>query len=277
MEVRFQVRGGFHGPYSERYIVGTILVFVGFILLFLSVVVGWYIYELKYTDDGRYEWKLYLTKERFEASSEEMKDSERRDWDDSENEAIADVCGVAKWTIIFSLIITIVAIILILLIGSLSQSPMSLNTVQVILTVVAVSFALIAPLYFMVALPGGFEDDTDPDFKDEGPWDSFWGHNYDSEEHRKDKWHPSWGWFFAMVGGVLILSGGTVVYGAGKLDEKKRRSLQKAQTSFPVQPIPQQLQESVLLPLAQGSRTCPRCQSQVFNNASFCPFCGFRL
>ena len=234
---------GFKGPNSRKYVTATILMVIGMVLLIVTLAIPWYTwrYEIENKDEDK-SAEIVLnedlfggefvgtTKEDGEAVDEYK---EKGDWSD-EDDKVSDLYTNLSYIMIVSIILGAVGFVMVLVSGGSQTFKKSYNNAGFYLGLSAALLALLSVIVLMVALPLAHdatlgeeieEEDEDALFS-EGPWDSFWGSDSgDKEIHGNDiaystNWRPSFGWFIAMIGGVLYIAGGVIIYSAGKADQQ---------------------------------------------------------
>jgi len=302
--------GGYYGKNSEYFSAATALTVLGVVLFVLSLFLSWYQYislEESSDDSYRESWEAnyYLSEAKLTSKIDGESDTESVDWNDLDDNEISDALTTAKYIHIVTFIFSGLSLSAVISGGVLKQSGMTPKVVGLILAIVVILLSLVAPLYLAIQLPDAFEEEVGYDEDHRGPWSSFIGSRskYQDETHYKDKWYPSWGWYFSLLGGIFIMIGGRYVYVGGKKDEKLPHT--KTVLSHTQQPAllsqqiniapnmanpylqqgqqwgtPQLPQYTQIRPPPEGAAevfACPQCHHEVKQEFHLCPFCGCPL
>jgi len=226
---------GFFGPSGGSYKKAAIFSLVGMILIILTLVTSWYSITNtnEYGDEeettestvneGLFEIEMGYS---YTYDGETESDKESFGWGDfEEGGEVGDLYTNLKYIMIPAMIMGIVGFGLVLVSGFSITFRKSFTTAGMSLCSFAALLALMCAIVLMIALPKAheavFNEDGEAEESTSGPWDSFWGSDSegeDTEDVSSYNWHPSFGWFFALVGAVFFMLGGASVYKGGNAD-----------------------------------------------------------
>ena len=206
----------------QKWILAFIFALLGVILLGIAMGSSWF--QVKYEYDGEREDSSVNMKLRemifiieYNSSGDLEKTYSYSDemYDDSDIPQIMNLTFIfTNLALILTMLVIVFAILIVIKKGSMAKIGM-------IVALLAFVFALIAPLYLMVALPGTFDEKGDE--SEAGPQDSFFGSSEASTEDGtiKTTWGGTTGWFLAIVASVFNLLAFNMIRSAGKEIDSK--------------------------------------------------------
>ena len=204
----------------KSWIMPIILIIVSIVLLSISIAIPWYHFDINekdhingetYTSEGTIEYSIKGPKYEFDYPEVSLLEDEDEtyDWDETNLDETENVFGVLNGLLITSIIILIIALILNVLSG---QGFLSVNF-GIIFIVIGLIFVLIIPIYFAIALPVAFKEDTDGgEFQSDSvslKVSGFIGSDSDtfSEGDNSMKlsvsWYPTVGWFLSLIAMII--------------------------------------------------------------------------
>jgi len=214
--------------------VGLLMITGLFIALFSN---GWYYindkrkikyegyydyYDYEYDTEKVYYFGLSEVEEesrRVDEDGDVDKDKDSWDYDELEFYGQAEdadgLFNMATLVFILTLVGTIIAFGFVTL-GFLAGFRLIPGWIPLIVGIVASSCIMLGPIYMIPASPNAWDESLRDNFDDgdnpqEGPWDSFWGSDSDSNEDGylsvewDNSWGPGWAWYLSFTLGIMML------------------------------------------------------------------------
>lgn len=194
---------------DKKTLVGLVLSLIVVVLLGVALVGPWYSMKMEGTVmDVEMEVKADATLT--EMKAEGMGVTTTKKWSDEDApENQAKLYTNVYYIAIVTLVIAIISLICLILsgIGKLGIKIAGIK-IGAILLLITMIFAIVAPVYFAVAVPGAMHEDS-------ATWDKgFMGS--EEEAGMKTTWGPGYGWYLAIVAFVLALIGMIFTFIPGK-------------------------------------------------------------
>jgi len=287
---------GFYGPNVGRFVIAAFFAIIGFILIILSYFSCWYTWGFFIEDEdstSEVELKSYLDEAVVETNVDGDEDHSRVDWNDSDLDSMGEIFTILRYVQIIMILLAIISLITVILIGFLPH--ISNKGFGVALCAISLIIANVGPILIVFVLPDAFHKDfrdLEDDFHHPGPWEFFWGSDsgskYDNNNEPYDfehEWHPSYGWYFSMIGGWFLFFAGIILYGGLVRDEeipeiKKMREI-RLQKHTPmlsqqinIHPNIQDGNTPVQTEVAHDQFQVPTQQLQLESMKIFCANCG---
>lgn len=198
---------------EKKALMGLVLSLIVVVLLGVALVGTWWTYEMEGTGGSvTVDRKLQegtITTEVAGTSTTETK--AYKDTTGYEDSAAFKVYDNTYYITIAALILSVITLILLILVGI---GKVALVKIGVIFLLITMIFAVVAPVYFAVALPGAMDEDAE----DTGGYDKgFMGSESDYPMAGTDStWGPGYGWYLAIVAFVFALIGLIITVIPGK-------------------------------------------------------------
>lgn len=214
------IMGILSGKNRNKWIAGIVLVLLGTMLIIYSLLGGWYTYKLEagnvlMSADAVVSLDLRNIEIKMGESTAETS------WSDTDTE-LKDVFKYTLYVIVIASIFALVLLALTLF-GAYSKIIRHKKSILLLGTII-ILLSLIASLYVAISLPdkwSGLETEMSDEF-DNGPWNSFYGDSSYMEDSNiySSEWGPSYGWYAAIIGGILCISGSAIL---SKIEEDNKK------------------------------------------------------
>lgn len=186
---------------NKKLLIGILLAVVSLVLMGISLATPWYHQSVELTLLGtttESDTKYYLNHVECEIDGE----TESTDYDDLEDNKVVDTFHTTQTMAILGVVGTILALLGVALVAMKKLG----KKIAIILVLVGLILAIIAPLYLMATLPGAFKEAGEI-AGEKGPHKSFSGSSKEGGEEGeyKNSWGPATAWYLALVAALLLI------------------------------------------------------------------------
>lgn len=225
----------------NKAMIGGILAVIAVILLVTSLAMPWY------TINSEYEGEESTSRDSLHLFSPNS-DSE------SETSNTTTTFNITSW---MATIGTIASAASLMFIGmAIPANKNKFKKIGMVLLIIGIIFALIAPLYLMTSLPGAYKDDHYGENRElpdhDSPAKSFFGSHSPEGTENKYSWGGGIGWYMSIIGAVILIISLILVTISGRGAARSqpdrygqsgpRQPTQRQSTQQPRQPSTQQQQ-----------------------------------
>ena len=210
---------------------GVMGVIAGILLIVSLVSIGWYYVsgEGSYQgerEEGGQEFGLSEGERYYEVSGDREEDELDYDKGRDENSEIVDVFDFVYIFVLIGMILAFIFAVLAFLAGA----RLIPGWISLLVGIIAAITVIIGPVYMIFALPDAF-DEENKSSEEDGPWDSFWGSDFESEMGItvESSWGPSWCWYVACGMGLMLFAAAGMCGGIERKKHKQRHSYPPAQ------------------------------------------------
>lgn len=187
---------------ETKAMIGTILGIVAVILLVLSLTMPWWTMNEEkprgYNEEGTYETTTRVSPEALPQYSSS----------EDETSNTTETTNMTSWMATIGTIATTISVVLIGM--AVPAEKNNLKKIGVVLMIVGIIFALVAPIYMMTSFPDAIKDDQFTDSQQEvpdhdHPAKSFFGSYSEDGSDAEQDWGGGMGWFMSLIAGVLLI------------------------------------------------------------------------